>query len=189
MATQRLLLFLVLLVSLVIGVLAGMAVFGPNEAETPANVTDRPPADQNAEEIVIYFSKSRGSENVTEAVVRKVPPAREAHAIDFALEQLLSGPNQQESVQGYFSEIPKGTRLLGVVHKPEELRVNLSRQFTSGGGSTSMQQRLAELTKTIRAVEKEIPVYVDVEGEQLEVLGGEGLIVDEPINQGGDEVR
>ena len=52
-----------------------------------------------------------------------------------------------------------------------------------------MRQRLSELTGTIRSVERNIPVYVDIEGEQLEILGGEGVIVKEPVNQGAPDPR
>lgn len=137
----------------------------------------------NGDDVVIYFSKNRGSEMVTEAVIRKAVPRGNDQAMAYAIGELLKGPNEEESTLGFFSEIPKGTRLLGVSRKDEAIRINLSNQFTSGGGSNSMQQRLKELTQTVQGVEKNKPVYVDIEGQQLEALGGEGVEVQEPINQ------
>jgi spore germination protein GerM len=153
------------------------------------------PADffqQNAsslEQVTVFFSKSRGPEVVTEGVVRAVPKEGKQQPLAFAIQELLQGPNNHESTHGFFSEIPKGTRLLGVKEQDNAILINLSRQFTYGGGSTSMQQRLAELKKTVLAVEKKKPVYVDIEGQRLQVLGGEGVMVHEPINKGQENIQ
>jgi spore germination protein GerM len=141
----------------------------------------------NPNEVVIFFSKSRGSEIVTEGVIRELPKPlvkeEGPKQLEFALTQLLQGPSKEELGRGFFSEIPKGTQMLGVIPKDETLRVNLSQKFTEGGGSSSMQQRLKELSQTVLAVERKKPVYVDIEGQELQVLGGEGVMVDEPINR------
>ena len=147
-----------------------------------------PPA---ANEVTVYFSKSRGTDTVTEGVVRQMPetpagtPGASIIRLHNALDALLQGPTPDESVTGFFSEIPKGTRLLGISEKGGQLHVNLSKQFTSGGGSNSIKQRVAELTQTITstASNKE-PVVVDVEGQRLDTAGGEGLEVDQPVNTG-----
>ncbi len=133
------------------------------------------------QEVPVYFTGSRGTTPVTVAVSRKVPA--DTQPLDYALYHLLRGPNDEESAKGLYSEIPKGTRLLGVEYGPEAVRINLSQQFTSGGGANTMQQRLKELQYTVRSIEKSRPVYVDIEGQELQVLGGEGIIVDEPINR------
>lgn len=141
-------------------------------------------------EVVVFFSKSNGSETVTEGVVRPIPEENRSeisqNPLQYTITQLLIGPSEQESTQGFFSEIPKGTRLLSVANRDNTIRINLSQQFSSGGGSNSMQQRLAELTQTVLAVEKVKPVYVDIEGQELQVLGGEGVMVNEPINKQSD---
>lgn len=135
---------------------------------------------QSGAEITVYFTKSRGSNTVTEGVVRPVPVEADSQ-LEYALEQLLKGPSNTESVQGFYSEIPKGTRLLEVADNNGKLTINLSRQFTSGGGSNSIKQRMAELEQTVRSVAKDQPVFVTVEGQKLETMGGEGLEVEQPI--------
>ncbi len=140
-------------------------------------------------EVMVYFSKNKGSDSITEGVIRKIPKEFDALSINYALEALLEGPSEGEQSQGYFSEIPMGTKLIEVTQIPGELRVNLTRQFISGGGSHSMQQRINQLTGTIRSIEKAIPVFIDIEGKQLDLLGGEGVMVKEPVNQGNSDPR
>lgn len=142
------------------------------------------------EEVTLYFSKAKGPENIIEPVVRKVPADKitkpSAEWLKFAVEQLLIGPNKQESIHGYFSEIPKGARLLGVSTTSKNIIIDLSTQFTSGGGANSMSQRLKELRGTVKSLSPVKPVIITIEGKPLELLGGEGLEVTEPITEGGE---
>ncbi len=134
-------------------------------------------------DVVIYFSKLRGNEVVSEGVVRKMPKDYTHSQLHFALEALLEGPNVEESKQGYHSEIPKGTRLLGITEEGNNVRINLSRQFVSGGGATSVQQRMNELQQTIFSSDKDHQIYIEIEGEELKTLAGEGLIIPEPLER------
>ena len=164
----------------------------PNLPWQPAMEPGQPGQHAAKEAVIVYFSKSQGNETVTEGVVRPYP-GKHTHdeALNLALQQLLKGPSDAESVQGYFSEIPKGTRLIGITRhgdgqgpgQRQGIRVNLSHQFKSGGGAHSMRQRLQELKRTIADVALPEPVYIDIEGVQLDLLGGEGLEVHEPINR------
>lgn len=134
-------------------------------------------------EIALFFSRAEENQTVTVPVIRVIPQTHQANRLHYALESLLAGPTVTEKKQQYFSEIPPATRLLGVTETPNGVRVNLSSHFTAGGGSNSMRHRLAELEGTLRVIEKDRPVFVDIEGKELKVLGGEGLEVHEPINQ------
>ncbi len=96
---------------------------------------------------------------------------------------LLEGVSPEESKKGYGSEIPEGTRLLAVNETPEQISIDLSGQFTAGGGSRSMILRSKQLEETILNLVEKKPVYILVEGKQLKVLGGEGLVVDNPLNE------
>ncbi|MBK8191048.1 MAG: GerMN domain-containing protein [Vampirovibrionales bacterium] len=159
---------------------------GPDTPPPGGDAPDGPPsAERPLNKAVIYFNKSQGASVALEGVVRAIPPAEKAQPLTFALSQLLKGPETQETADGYFSEIPKGTRLLSVRQSQGRYRVNLSQQFTAGGGSSSMQQRMKQLQQTILGVEKRVPVFVDIEGKQLDVLGGEGVVVQEPLNAAG----
>ncbi len=173
-------------------ILAGLAIgFGPQFFK-PEDGPLKPPdlsagqSKVNTDEVVIFFSKAKGAENITEAVTRPVPSVNQQNQLEFAIQQLLIGPNNDESIHGYFSEIPKGARLLSITKTDKEITVDLSKQFTSGGGANSMAQRLTELKSTIKDIEPSKPVYVTIEGQSLELLGGEGLEITEPINKSGE---
>lgn len=130
-----------------------------------------------SDEVAVFFSKYQGSQSIVEAVVRKIPKAAKTDPVEFALSELLKGPSPEEKTQGFYSEIPQGTKLLSVTEQPKVLTINLSSPFTSGGGSTSMIQRLEELKRTVKAIDTQREIAVAVDGKPLELLGGEGLEV------------
>lgn len=103
-------------------------------------------------------------------------------ALEVAFTSLLSGPENAENTD-YATAIPKDTRLLGVAQQVDGVRVNLSEQFTTGGGTASMTGRVAQILYTATALNPEGKVWIEVEGKPLEVLGGEGLILDQPMTR------
>jgi spore germination protein GerM len=97
-----------------------------------------------------------------------------------AFERLLWGPQQPDR----FSEIPPGTRLLNLTATPDgAIAVDLSDEFTQGGGSASMIGRLGQVVYTATTLNPEAPVRISVNGEPLNVLGGEGLEVPQPVTR------
>lgn len=126
---------------------------------------------------------------VTEIGIELVPapvtiPARELDKpeamLSSAFKRLLSGNPRDE---GYTSAIPEGTKLLGLSVKNKEVSINLSREFTRGGGTASMTSRLGQIIYTASSLEPQTKIRILVEGEPLEVLGGEGLIVEQPTTR------
>lgn len=129
--------------------------------------------------VSIYFSKIVGSDIELEAVERKIPAGE--ISISYAIDQLLMGPTEEEQDQGFYSEIPVGTRLIDLTETPGEVRINLNKQFISGGGSNSVVIRLRQLNNTALEAEPVRKIFLDIDGTQLETIGGEGLEVVQPL--------
>ena len=120
----------------------------------------------------ITFQKSVKSERVLET----------------ALETLLASSPEDST---YTTAIPPGTKLLGLTIDEKGIHINLSKEFTSGGGSASMSSRLAQViyTATSSSVDNKSngianqPIWISVEGKPLKTLGEEGLIVNQPMTR------
>ncbi|MCS7172967.1 MAG: GerMN domain-containing protein [Armatimonadetes bacterium] len=101
----------------------------------------------------------------------------------YALRSLLEGPNPEEQGMGYSSEIPSGTRLLGVRVERGVAYVNLSREFERGGGSASMLARVYQIVYTATRMRGVDAVQILLEGRLQETLGGEGLFIGTPLRR------
>ncbi|MGH3042959.1 MAG: GerMN domain-containing protein [Gaiellaceae bacterium] len=96
-----------------------------------------------------------------------------------ALEALLRGsPDVRLD-----TSIPRGTQLLGLTIDDGIARVDLTSEFESGGGSASMQMRLAQIVYTITQFPTVKGVVFSLDGEPIDVLGGEGVIIDHPLTR------
>ena len=105
--------------------------------------------------------------------------ANKNQVLQTALEQLLSQtPNAPAS-----TAIPTGTQLLSLKVNSQGVYLNLSATFTQGGGSESMAGRLGQILYTASSLDPNMPVWISVEGKPLETLGGEGLMIDQPITR------
>jgi germination protein M len=100
-----------------------------------------------------------------------------------AVEALLAGPNEFERGYGLTSAIPGGTELLGLTIEDGVARVDLTSEFESGGGTLSMQMRLAQIVYTLTQFPTVKGVVFSLDGEQVDVLGGEGVIIDQPLRR------
>jgi germination protein M len=102
--------------------------------------------------------------------------------LNYAVEELLKGPAEKETAQGYLTEIPLATKVLNIKENPQYYIIDLSNDFQSGGGSLSMTLRLAQLTKTASETVGGKKVYLFINGKKSYYIGGEGLIVPSPLN-------
>lgn len=175
---SRLRLFLPLSAMLAGAVVLAGCQWLPGQSGLPGGTTGQP-----ADSVTVFFSKYHGSQSIVEEVVRPVPPGQREEPIRFALDALLAGPTPEESQHGFYSEIPKGTQLLGVSRQGNTLTLNFSRQFALGGGANSIQQRLEEVKQTVFSNDSRHAVEIAVEGQKLELLGGEGLEVEEVLQR------
>lgn len=100
-----------------------------------------------------------------------------------ALEALLRGPDEFEQGYGLSSAIPEETQLLGLRIEEGIAYVDLTSEFDSGGGTLSMQMRLAQVVFTLAQFPTVEGVLFSLDGEQVDVIGGEGIVVDQPLRR------
>lgn len=101
------------------------------------------------------------------------PSASASDKLRTAMTELLAG--------GEATAIPTGTELLSAEIKGKDVYVDFSGDFTAGGGSSAMAARLGQVIYTANAIEPEAQVWISVDGEPLTQLGGEGLLVNQPL--------
>jgi hypothetical protein len=95
-----------------------------------------------------------------------------------SMKALLGGPAAAEQAAGLATAIPAGTRLLGLSIADGTARVDLSGEFASGGGTLSMTARVAQVVYTLTRFPTVRGVELLLDGEHVETLGGEGIVLD-----------
>lgn len=132
----------------------------------------------------VYWLKGTGSDIALKSVPVKVSANENSGSlVKGALEQLLAGPADSTVT----TTIPRGTKLKSFAMKEDGVHIDLSKEFTSGGGSTSMTARLAQVLYTATSLNPGSQVWLSIEGEPLHTLGGEGLMIDQPLTRKGFE--
>jgi spore germination protein GerM len=115
------------------------------------------------------------------AATRVIPRTQAVGAA--AMKALLEGPTALETEAGMFTGIPDGTKFLDLTIDDGVAFVDLSAEYESGGGSTSFFVRMAQVVFTLTQFPTVDSVRFKLEGELVDVLGGEGFIVDEPLSR------
>ncbi len=164
------------------GVVAWWAFRNLTTSQTSTSTPTEPsPQDPNLEvRSQVYWLNTSGDRLKLQAIPLKMPQsADERQAIQTALEKLLAGPTNSNDT----TTIPPGTKLLNLKLEKDGIHLDLSEEFSTGGGSASMSGRLAQLLYTATSNDANAHVWINVAGEPLEVLGGEGLIVEQPMTR------
>ena len=174
----------------------GLKLLAPGEStgEIPGAVQEQPVAPPPAEQPqeveqpkpkeyvdIVFIGQNDNNEEVYKIVKREYDPDIEGSKIKYAISSLILGPKQNEKAKGVYSEIPGGTEILAVQERPDKVIINLSSQFEYGGGTDSVYKRLFQLIKTARK-NTEKPVYLYIEGHQADVIGGDGIMLTQPLS-------
>lgn len=145
----------------------------PTQSQAPATAADS--------SLQVYWVKDTGNavEFIPAPVTVKFESRTSQDQLAAAFNQLLTGNRPTDTA----SEIPQGTKLRSLKINAEGIYIDLSREFTTGGGSSSMNSRLGQVLYTATSLQSDARVFLLVEGEPLEVLGGEGLEVIQPLTR------
>ena len=129
---------------------------------------------------LVYFVASGPNTFQLEGVGRRSLAETPEERARTAVEQLAQGPTVGEEARGLSTAVPPGTAVNEVEYEDGILRIDLSEEFESGGGSASMQARLYQLFYTLTQPNDVDGVVLLVGGDEVELFGGEGVIVDSP---------
>lgn len=153
----------------------------PTQQEQPqkpeATQQDVPKAYVN----VYFIGQNANKEEVYKVVKREYDSTKGETKLKYSIENLLKGPTSAEKAKGVYSEIPQGTRLISLEETPNKIVINLSTDFEQGGGTDGLYKRLYQLIKTANK-NTVLDVYLYINGKQADVIGGEGIMLNQPLN-------
>ena len=153
--------------------------FTPTEpVEEPAQVQE-PVKEHSYKTIKIFVTDSNGN---IRSVNRKCDSTVEKSCFAFAIKELVSAPTKWEKSKGFTSEIPQGTKILSVREGEGSIMIDLSSAFEAGGGAESTYTRVKQVIKTAKA-NTNLPVYLYINGKQADVIGGEGIMIKQPLSE------
>ena len=132
--------------------------------------------------VTVYFlGMDKNDTGIFKKVQRELPQGQSK--LKFALNQLIAGPSAYEKNVGVYSEIPKNVKILGIVESKNKIIINVSGNIQTGGGADSIYSRMKQFIKTALANSPKKPIYLYIDGKQAEVLGGEGIMISQPLNE------
>ncbi len=153
----------------------------PEEESEPEAETEDEAEPTATQTVRVYLARGEYLGVVTREVPETPALARAA------MEELLAGPTATETGWGLSSEAPEGTRLLGLTIDGGTARVDLSGEYDAGGGTLSMTMRLAQVVYTLTQFSTVDRVVLMMDGDVVDVFGGEGIMLDEPQERGDYE--
>jgi germination protein M len=182
-------------IGIAVGVVLGRTTEGPSTAPapSPAPVTPpattspmpKPPAPKPAARttVAVYLVRGEKLAPARRAVAATAAPARAA------VLALLAGPTSAERSAGLRSEVPAETALRGVTIAKGVATVDLSKSFESGGGSVSMQLRVAQVVYTLTQFPSVSTVRFELDGKPMRAIGGEGVMVEPSVGRSAWEAQ
>lgn len=143
----------------------------PKERETRRAATEKSPQ--------VYWLKNSGSQIQLVSSPAELNSTNSIAPLKSALSQLLAGPK----TAAVSTTIPSTTRLRSVAVQEDGIHIDLSQGFRTGGGTASMTGRVAQVLYTATSLDPDAPVWLSVEGKPIESIGGEGLMLEQPLTR------
>ena len=129
--------------------------------------------------VKIYLLDKTGS---LRSVTRNCDNEVEKSCFAYSIKELVNAPTKWEKSKGFTSEIPQGTKVLSIRESASSIMIDLSSNFETGGGAESTYTRIKQIIKTANA-NSSIPTYLYINGRQANVIGGEGIMIKQPLNE------
>lgn len=141
----------------------------PSAASPSASPAISPSASPKARTMVsAYFLRGQPVGTAHRSVVATDAPA------ETALRELLVGPTAEERAAGLHTQIPAGTRLLGLTIRDGLATVDLSGAFAAGVDPREDRGRLAQVVYTLTKFPNVDGVRFHIDGVPLIFVNGEG---------------
>lgn len=153
-------------------------VYNPLENNLPAEQEKQEIKKGNKTVKIFILDKSGNLRSVN----RVCDSAVEKSCFEYAIKELLAAPSKWEKSKGFTSEIPQGTKLISIRESSGSVLIDISSDFETGGGAESTYMRIKQIIKTSNA-NTSIPVYLYINGRQANVIGGEGVMLKQPLNE------
>ena len=154
----------------------------PAEELTPISGNEDLPKEEpqhSYKTVKIFVADSNGN---LRSLNRQCDTTLEKSCFAFAIKELIAAPTSWEKSKGLTSEIPQGTKILSVREGDGNIMIDLSSAFEAGGGTESTYTRIKQLIKTAKA-NTNLPVYLYINGRQADVIGGEGIMLKQPLSE------
>lgn len=148
--------------------------------DSQPDITPEEKTQKESEKVVkIFLLDNSGN---LRAMNRKCNIEKENSCFEYAIKELVSAPTKWEKSKGFTSEIPSGTKVLSVRESSGSILIDLSSDFESGGGAESTYARIQQVIKTANA-NSSTPTYLYINGKQADVIGGEGIMIKQPLSE------
>lgn len=141
---------------------------GQPTAPGPAPTTPAGPAPSTAGQTSLQLWFTRGGKLFS---TRRDVPATTGVG-QAAVGSLLTGPTAAEYAAGLRSQIPAGTRLLGLRIAAGTATVNLTSPFTAAAGPAAMALRIGQVVDTLAQFPSVTGVRFQINGQGITTLGG-----------------
>jgi len=159
----------------------GFHATNPPTTTTVPNVVQQPTSPQAGQSTTAQIYLLRDTGRNLELVPK--PIEVNTNQPNSVLEAAFQGLLTESEDAKISSTIPEGTKLRSLRVQDDGIHVDLSQEFTTGGGSASMSGRLAQVIYTATTLDANANVWIEVEGKPLELLGGEGLVITQPMTR------
>lgn len=158
----------------------------PNDIEVSQRNVEEETADKpevKAKEYVniFFIGKNDAGEEVYKAVKRPYSADVDGSKLRFSVYALMNGPKPEEKQKGVYTEIPQDAHVINISELSDKVIVNLNSDFVDGGGADSLYKRLYQLIKTVK-LNSILPVYLYIDGKRADVVGGEGIMLAQPLS-------